>query len=93
MTDNQFIENDATASAIYARHGGPPTENNMQPAGIPLTLCVTVGTQPRKYWDWRRFRRIDRSELVANLNRDLLTIFQNDPAITVVRCCDEFPLG
>ena len=86
-------ENDETATAIYAKQGGPPTEPNRQPAGIPLSLCVQVDTQPRKYWDWRRFRRIDRSELVAKLNRDLLTVLQNDSNIKVVRCVDAFPIG
>ena len=86
-------EDDETVATIFDKHGGPPTELCIEPTGIPLALCVTVHTQPRRYWAWRRFRRIDRSGLVSNLNHDLLTIFQDDPAITVVRCCDEFPLG
>jgi len=84
---------DEAAIRIYEKHGGPPEEPTLEPAGVPLSLCVQVGTEPCKYWDWRRFRRVDRSELVVNLNRDLLAIFQKDPMITVVRCCDEFPIG
>ena len=85
--------NDDATVAIDAKHGGTPAGLSLVPAGIPLSLCVQVGTQPRKYWDWRHFRRVDRSGLVTNLNHELLTIFQRDSQITVVRCCDEFPLG
>ena len=85
--------NDKTANAIYVQHGGPPNDVRSEPAGIPLSLCVTVGTQPRKYWDWRRFRRTDRSAAIAKLNQDLVSIFDSDGHITVVRCTDEFPLN
>jgi len=44
------------------------------------------------YWNWRRLRRIDRSDDVRALHRQLLEIFETDPLITVVKCCDEFPL-
>jgi len=84
---------DEKAIEIYQKYGGPPKDPNSEPAGVPLSLCVRVGTQHRKYWNWRRFRRIDRSQQVANLNRDLLAIFQRDSTITVVGCCDEFPIG
>lgn len=84
--------NNETTEAVYAKHGGPPLDVSSEPAGIPLSLCVTVGTQPRKYWDWRRFRRIDRSGVIAKLNQNLISIFNSDPQITVVKCTDEFSL-
>ncbi len=86
-------ENDETADAIYAKQGEPPKGINSEPAGIPLSLCVTVGTQPRRYWDWRRFRRIDRSGVIARLNQDLISVFDSDARIQIVGCTDEFPLG
>lgn len=86
-------QDDETADAVYGKHGGPPKDVYSEPAGIPLSLCVTVGTQPRRYWDWRRFRRIDRSGVIAKLNQDLASIFDSDPAITVVGCSYEFPFG
>ncbi len=86
-------QSDETAAAIYAKHGGPPQDACSEPAGIPLSLCVTVGTQPRRYWDWRRFRRIDRSGVIAKLNQDLVSILDSDSKITIVRSTDEFPLG
>ena len=86
-------QNDETSDAIYTEQGGPPKGIHSEPAGIPLSLCVTVGTQPRRYWDWRRFRRVDRSDVIAKLNQDLISIFDSDSQITVVRCTDEFPLG
>ena len=71
----------------------PARELNEEPAGTPLALCLQVGTLPQKYWDWKRFRRVDRSRLVANLNRELMEIFEQDSRITVVGRSDEFPLG
>ena len=84
---------DETANAAKAEYGGLAKDLNSVPAGFPLSLCVTVGTQPRRYWDWRRFRSLDRSDVVAKLNQDLITIFDADSQIMVLRCTDEFPLN
>ena len=85
-------QDDKTANANYAEYGGPPKELYSVPVGSPLSLCVTVDTQPRRYWDWRRFRRIDRSDVVAKLNQDLIAIFDSDSQITIVRLTAQFPL-
>lgn len=82
-------QEDTAASAIDGQHGEPHGE----PAGTPLSLCVQVGTPPGKRWDWRRFRRVDRTASVEKLHRDLLAVFQSDSEIKVIRCVDEFPLG
>ena len=61
--------------------------------GTPLSLCVTIGTQPRKYWDWRKFRRIDRSHMIAKLMQDLISIFESDSQVAILGVTNEFPLG
>ncbi len=82
-----------TADATHQEHGGASEDVCSETAGTPLSLCVTVGTQSRKYWDWKRFRRVDRSNVIAKLNQDLISILDSDSQITVLRCTDEFPLG
>ena len=62
------------------------------PPGTPLELWVRVNTHPRKYWSWSRFRFIDRSELVFDLNDRILSLLESDSKITVVRCCDQLPV-
>ena len=84
---------DELAVKIYEEQDVRPGGAVAEPAGVPLSLCVQVDTRSGKYWDWRRFRRMDRSELVAQLNRDLLAVFDADPEVDVVKCCHEFPLG
>ncbi|MDA7503732.1 hypothetical protein N8553_01975 [bacterium] len=89
-----FTKNDdETAKAIYAKHGSEPTDVKSEPAGIPLSLCVTVSTQPGKHFDWRRLRRIDRSDMITKLNNDLIKIFEEDSNIRLIQCCEGFPIG
>ena len=62
------------------------------PPGTPLELWVHVDTNPRSYWNWSRFRFVDRTELVVELNERILAILKSDRDITIVRCLDELPV-
>ena len=67
-------------------------DNSDVPPGTPLELWVHVDTNPRSYWNWSRFRFVDRTELVVELNERILAILKSDPDITIIRCLDELPV-
>jgi hypothetical protein len=57
----------------------------------PTNFVCTDGCFKRHRWNWRRFRFVDISNLIAKLHEDLLDIFYTDPEIEVVGVFDEFP--
>ena len=60
----------------------PPTE----------FVCTDSVLRPR-VWNWKSLRFVETAPWVARLQRDLVAIFESDPAVEIVQITDEFPLG
>jgi hypothetical protein len=57
-----------------------------------LDLCVCASAEPERRWSWTRFRVIDRTPRVNQLNTDLKAIVESDPDIRLLSYTADFPL-
>ncbi|RZV44431.1 MAG: hypothetical protein EX271_01725 [Acidimicrobiales bacterium] len=53
------------------------------------TYAVCVLEQGFSKWSWTKFRKVSRKDEILKLRADLLSVFENDPEITVKRISDD----
>ena len=58
-----------------------------------LDACVCVSEEPGQFWSWLRFKYIDRTPRVKQLEKDLIQIFKSDDEVKIVGITEDFPLG
>lgn len=72
-----------TGVCVYAMEDLPQSEE----------LVVAVAPEPGLRRSWRRFRRVDTTEIATKLQATLVDVFTADPEVEVLGLPEIFPLG
>lgn len=62
--------------------------DQMQPTEY---VCTDGATGGGRVWSWRKFGFVDTSPWIDRLYDDLISIFNDDPAVELVAIHDDFP--